>query len=116
MAKIWAKAFYNGKPWKHSRNCYIAKRIMIDGGLCEICQEVPGYIVAPLMTAQGVSLIDDGNHAESAEDDMFASLEYRNAFKNYIINGTPIPDKFKNAAETTTSTTAGTTVPTNMYG
>ena len=45
MAKEWAKAFYNGKPWKLSRNCYIAKRIMIDGGLCEICHEIPGYIV-----------------------------------------------------------------------
>ena len=73
--------------------------------------------VAPLMTGQGVLLTDDGNALISADetDDIYASIEYRNAFKNYIISGTPIPDKFKNAAETTTSTTAGTTVPTNMY-
>lgn len=73
--------------------------------------------VAPLMTGQGVLLTDDGNALTSADetDDIYASMEYRNAFKNYIISGTPIPDKFKNAAETTTSTTAGTTVPTNMY-
>lgn len=73
--------------------------------------------VAPLMTGQGVLLTDDGNALISADetDDIYASMEYRNAFKNYIISGTPIPDKFKNAAETTTSTSAGTTVPTNMY-
>lgn len=73
--------------------------------------------VAPLMTGQGVLLTNDGNALTSADetDDIYASMEYRNAFKNYIISGTPIPDKFKNAAETTTSTTAGTTVPTNMY-
>ena len=73
--------------------------------------------VAPLMTGQGVLLTDDGNALNSADenDDMFATMEYRNAFKNYIVSGTPIPDKFKNTAEITTSTTAGTTVPTTMY-
>jgi len=45
MAKPWAKAFYNSKPWLRCRGSYIADRILIDGGLCENCREEPGYIV-----------------------------------------------------------------------
>lgn len=45
MAKAWAKAFYNSDAWQACRNAYISDRILIDGGLCEICHEVPGYIV-----------------------------------------------------------------------
>ena len=29
------------------------------------------------------------------EEDMYSSLEYRQAFRNYIVSGTPIPEKFK---------------------
>lgn len=73
--------------------------------------------VAPLMTGQGVLLTDDGNALTSADetDDIYASMEYRNAFKNYITSGTPIPGKFINTDQITTSTSAGTTVPTTMY-
>ena len=45
MAKEFAKAFYNSKRWKDCRRAYIAKRIAIDGGMCETCHEAPGYIV-----------------------------------------------------------------------
>mgnify|MGYP003310099324 CR=1 FL=1 len=45
MAKEWAKAFYKSKAWQQCRNSYIAKRIMFDGGLCEICNSNLGYIV-----------------------------------------------------------------------
>ena len=45
MAKEFARAFYNSKRWKDCRRAYIAKRISIDGGMCETCHEVPGYIV-----------------------------------------------------------------------
>ena len=44
MAKEFARAFYNSKRWKDCRRAYIAKRISIDGGMCETCHEVPGYI------------------------------------------------------------------------
>lgn len=67
--------------------------------------------LAPLMVGEGVLLTEEKIETE----DMYATKEYRNAFKNYILNDAPIPDKFKNAAETTTSSTAGATVPTNMY-
>lgn len=45
MAKEWAKPFYNSKAWKQARDLYIQMRIETDGGLCETCGEVPGYIV-----------------------------------------------------------------------
>lgn len=45
MAKEFAKKFYNSKKWERCRDSFIEERVMIDGGLCEVCQEVPGYIV-----------------------------------------------------------------------
>lgn len=42
MAKDWAKGFYNSKAWQGCRESYIAKRIGIDGGLCECCHAVCG--------------------------------------------------------------------------
>lgn len=42
MAKEFAKAFYKSKAWLKCREAYIADRILIDGGICEICREKPG--------------------------------------------------------------------------
>jgi HK97 family phage major capsid protein len=35
----------------------------------------------------------------SADGDIYASTEYRQAFRNYVVNGTPIPEKFRNTEE-----------------
>ena len=43
--KEWARSFYKSKAWKECRTSYIAKREALDGGLCEICRENPGFIV-----------------------------------------------------------------------
>lgn len=45
MAKDFAVDFYHSKKWKAARTAYIQKRILIDGGLCEICHDASGYIV-----------------------------------------------------------------------
>lgn len=45
MAKEFAKAFYKSKAWLSCRASYIAKRIAVDGGMCEKCHREPGYIV-----------------------------------------------------------------------
>lgn len=45
MAKEWAKPFYNSKAWKRCRESYIAQRILIDGGMCEVCHKEPIHIV-----------------------------------------------------------------------
>ena len=43
--KEFAKRFYNSRAWKKCRRAYIDSRIMVDGGMCEICGERVGYIV-----------------------------------------------------------------------
>ena len=45
MAKEWAKAFYNSKRWQQCKNSYISQRIMVDGGICEVCGSSQGYIM-----------------------------------------------------------------------
>jgi len=45
MAKPFAKPFYNSSAWKKVRKSFIANRVSIDGGMCQHCKEVPGYIV-----------------------------------------------------------------------
>lgn len=45
MAKEWAKPFYNGKKWNKCKDGYKQIRLLIDGGLCEVCHKEPGYIV-----------------------------------------------------------------------
>ena len=62
--------------------------------------------------SQGVQLTDG---AAVPADDMFNSLEYRQAFMNKLLKDAPIPAKFTNTDYTTTSTTAGTIVPTTLY-
>ena len=42
MAREFAKAFYKSSKWMNCRDNYVAQRIMIDGGLCEECGDVPG--------------------------------------------------------------------------
>ena len=69
-------------------------------------------VPAQFLNAQGAALTDDG---ALEPEDMFASMEYRRAFMNYIVKGTPIPDRFTNQAYVTTSSTAGTIVPTTLY-
>lgn len=45
MAKEFSRKFYDSPAWRKVRKSYIAHRKAIDGGLCEDCQDVPGYIV-----------------------------------------------------------------------
>ena len=39
------KQFYKSRAWKLARRAYIDTRRAIDGGLCEVCHDAPGYIV-----------------------------------------------------------------------
>ena len=45
MAQAFAKAFYKSKKWRKCRAAFVASRVNIDGGLCQICRDAPGYIV-----------------------------------------------------------------------
>ena len=58
VAKEFSKSFYRSKKWKSCRDSYIAKRIMIDGGLCERCHEEPGYILHHKVTLTEYNISD----------------------------------------------------------
>lgn len=58
MAQTWAKAFYDSQRWKRCRNAYIQERIATDGGMCEECNERPGYIVHHRITLTQENISD----------------------------------------------------------
>lgn len=45
MPSTVADKFYHTKRWQKCRASYIAERIVVDGGLCEVCRDNLGYIV-----------------------------------------------------------------------
>lgn len=54
---------------------------------------------------------------DGEEEDKFSSLAYRKAFKNYVIDGTPIPEEFrqeKRSNQLTTVAEVGAVIPTNL--
>ena len=57
----------------------------------------------------GEGAVFDGNASVEPED-MYDSVEYRKAFMNYVLKGTAIPEKFKNASATTKTTDVGSVI------
>lgn len=56
-----------------------------------------------------------GSTGEGSEvEDLYDSIEYRRAFMNYVIKGEAIPEKFVNANANTTTSTAGSIIPTTL--
>lgn len=52
---------------------------------------------------------------EQRNDDIYSSMEYRQAFKAYAQSGTPIPEKFaKRDGEPANTTSLGATIPTTI--
>lgn len=45
MAKAFAIGFYKSKKWQDCRQSFIAERMLVDGGLCQLCKERHGFIV-----------------------------------------------------------------------
>lgn len=56
---------------------------------------------------EGASFHPD-NQAES--EDMYDSIEYRKAFMNYVLRGTALPEKFKNASSVTKTSDVGSVI------
>ena len=48
------------------------------------------------------------------QDDVFDSEEYHKAFMSYVVNGTKIPEEFKNANSSTTTSDVGSVIPTTI--
>ncbi len=54
---------------------------------------------------------------ERGVEDIYGTLEYRQAFRDYVVNGTPIPSKFneeQRADQMTTVGDLGAVIPTNL--
>lgn len=45
MARDFAKCFYKSAAWQRCRDAFIAYRRTVDGGVCQRCHDMPGYIV-----------------------------------------------------------------------
>lgn len=57
------------------------------------------------------------SRSQGEEEDMYGSLEYRQAFRNYIVSGTPIPEKFRReerSAELTIVSDVAAVIPTTI--
>lgn len=58
---------------------------------------------------QSGSAVNLGN-MEQEQEDLYDSVEYRKAFMNYVVNGTSIPEKFRNVDATTKTTDVGAVI------
>lgn len=58
MAKEFAERFYNSSLWKKCRKAFISERISIDGGLCQVCKDVTGYIVHHKITLDATNIVN----------------------------------------------------------
>ena len=56
--KDFAEKFYHDTRWIKCRQAYIDKRILHDGGMCEICHEDLGYIVHHKITLTADNIND----------------------------------------------------------
>lgn len=69
--------------------------------LAETPAAIPGY---------GEGSMLGGSSSQNKQDDMYDSQEYRIAFMNYVLNGTDIPEKFRNADTTTKTSDVGAVI------
>ena len=53
-------------------------------------------------------------NAVATETDIYNTVEYRKAFMNNVVKGTPIPEKFLNADQNTTTSDVGSVIPTTI--
>lgn len=101
MAREFAEGFYHSTRWRKCRAAYIKKRRAIDGGLCESCKEVPGYIVhhkielTPENINDPMIALNHGNlkfdchichNKENKREEVDGLVEYE-----FDANGMPVP-------------------------
>ncbi len=72
-----------------------------------------GSAVVPA-AVQNLGAGDGKSAALTGNQDPYATNEYMTAFKNFVCSRTPIPERFRNAAESTTSEDVGAAIPTTM--
>lgn len=81
MAQSFAKAFYKSTRWRKCRAAFIADRMRIDGGLCQMCRDEPGYIVhhKVWLTPQN---IDDPDVALNPANFLYVCHDCHNKIEN----------------------------------
>ena len=86
MAQSWAKPFYNSIRWQRCRDSFIQKRVLIDGGLCQECHNVPGEIVHHkiVLTARN---IDDETISLNHDNLMYVCHDCHDSFEGHGIGG-----------------------------
>lgn len=102
MAKEFAKQFYNSKAWHNCRNSYINKRILVDGGLCEVCHSNIGYIVHHKVSLNPINIKDNNitlnhcnlqyvcKHCHDRMENHF--IVQQKPFTLFDDNGNPVPN------------------------
>ena len=69
----------------------------------------------PVATYKNIQKRSSSNNQET--EDVYGTIEYRNAFKNYVINGTPIPEEYRQEQRSNELTMVGdvaAVIPTNI--
>lgn len=58
------------------------------------------------------------NDKRKADEDIYGTMEYRQAFRNYVVNGTPIPEDYRNVEQRADALTVvgdvGAVIPTTI--
>ena len=95
MAHEYARPFYNSRAWQACRESYIAKRVSIDGGLCEECQGRIGFIVHHKVMIDE-SNVNDSNITLNHDNLMYVCKQCHDRFENHFVksNGTRIRYEF----------------------
>jgi len=79
--------------------------------------EPKGINITNLAGTRGVDgvVVDTlDNNIITNNEDMYNSMEYRKAFMNHVLKGTPIPEKFMNENQNTKTTDVGSVIPTTV--
>lgn len=86
----FAKKFYKGSKWLKCRSAYIAERRKVDGGMCEICHNAPGYIVHHKVTLTAYN-IDDPEISLNHSQLMFVCHACHDALEGHGIGNHSLP-------------------------
>lgn len=70
----YAKKFYNSKAWELCRSSYIAT---VPGGICEHCDDKPGYIVDHIIEIN-IDNINDPNITLNHDNLQYLCIECHN--------------------------------------
>lgn len=73
-----------------------------------------GSAVVPPVLQDLSGMSAGGAGAPTPVQDPYATPEYMNAFRNFVCNRTPIPERFRNEASSTNSDDVGAVIPTVM--